>query len=81
MCRTGKMVNCNKLTHLQMNLHTISVIVAVAAMQERVFDFDVYLRKREAREGRKKASAQSGERLFFLAMALHTAHRWILCPE
>lgn len=23
MCRAGKIVNCNKLTHLQMNLHTI----------------------------------------------------------
>lgn len=23
MCRAGKMVNCNKLTHLQMNLHTV----------------------------------------------------------
>lgn len=46
------MVNCNKLTHLQMNLHTIFVIVAVTAMQERVFDFDVYLSKR--REQKKK---------------------------
>lgn len=43
MCRAGKIVNCNKLTHLQMNLHTIFDIVGVAAMRGRVFDFDVYL--------------------------------------
>lgn len=41
MCKTGKIVNCNKLTHLQMNLYTVFVTHAVAVIQKRVFDFDV----------------------------------------